>query len=185
MSPIDRKALKAKMREQEMEKYKAVKAVVFPLPDLRGPEGNAFVLLGMAHQLMKAQGITEAMYQEFHSQATSGNYEHLLETIQKWFTVAVPVVQYAPLEGSILDIPRTATIDGVADDDEDEDGDDDAGKLCVECGEANPQHAMTCIHHPEYVSPEQAAAAQDEALKALEAMGIIRRKNQEEQEDDG
>jgi hypothetical protein len=61
---------------------------VFVMPDLTGPQGNAFVLLGQAKQLMKDAGYPEEAMRSFHAEATSGDYDHLLATIRNWFRVA-------------------------------------------------------------------------------------------------
>jgi hypothetical protein len=58
--------------------------------DLTGPEGNAFVLLGWAQKtgrmikedLMILHGVTP---QEVLDEMTSGDYENLVETFDKYF----------------------------------------------------------------------------------------------------
>lgn len=99
--PIDRKALRERVKAAKEKQVEETKKIVFPLPDLRGPGGNAFVLLGEAHRLMKDNGISNAVHSVFHAEATSGDYEVLLRTIQKWFTVAVADTQYVPLPENI------------------------------------------------------------------------------------
>jgi len=56
------------------------------LGDLKGPEGNAFAVLGAAHKVAKANGMD---WEFIHSEATSGDYDHLLETLKKYFDVHV------------------------------------------------------------------------------------------------
>lgn len=50
--------------------------------DLTGPEGNAFVLLGYAKRYAKQ---LELDYATIKTEMTSGNYEHLIETFDKYF----------------------------------------------------------------------------------------------------
>lgn len=67
---------------------------VFVMPDLKGPEGNAFVLLGKADSALKNAGVSQEDRTHFHNQATSGDYDNLLETIMEWFTVVAPRTEY-------------------------------------------------------------------------------------------
>jgi hypothetical protein len=50
--------------------------------DLTGPEGNAFVLMGMASKFAKQLGLNK---DEIISDMMSGDYEHLLEVFEKHF----------------------------------------------------------------------------------------------------
>lgn len=50
--------------------------------DLTGPEGNAFVLLGYAHDYAKQLGLDGHVISE---EMMSGDYEHLIETFDKYF----------------------------------------------------------------------------------------------------
>lgn len=86
---VDRKAILRRAKAQQDAEIEKVKAIQFPLPDLNGPGGNAFVLLGSANRLMESAGISDVVRQLFHSEATSGEYEMVLATIQKWFTLTV------------------------------------------------------------------------------------------------
>lgn len=65
-----------------MSKYKTVAK---PYIDLRGPEGNAFVLLATASRLGKELGFTREQKEEIHKELTSGDYDHLVETFDKHF----------------------------------------------------------------------------------------------------
>lgn len=94
---VDMRKLKKKLGQEQEQTYDHIKGIYFPLPDLRGPQGNAFWLLGEAKRLMEAEGIVSFVMDEFHSEATSGDYDHLLATIRKWFTVVVPTTTYEPL----------------------------------------------------------------------------------------
>ena len=115
-----------------------VKEIIFPLPDLRGPGGNAFVLLGEAARLMKEKGISDSVQSQFHTVATSGNYEHLLDTLQDWFTVAVSVTQYVPLPSD----KRLSTLAPKGTDDPER-------EECIGCGRADGSHANGCTEVPE------------------------------------
>ena len=50
--------------------------------DLLGPDGNAFVLLSIAKDLCHKTGIE---WEPVKNEMTSGNYENLLLTIDKYF----------------------------------------------------------------------------------------------------
>jgi hypothetical protein len=50
--------------------------------DLTGPQGNAYCLLGTASKLSKQLGLDSASIQ---SEMTSGDYDHLVNTFDKYF----------------------------------------------------------------------------------------------------
>lgn len=50
--------------------------------DLTGPNGNAFYLLGTAGNLAKQLGLNS---KEIQSEMMKGDYEHLVETFDKYF----------------------------------------------------------------------------------------------------
>ena len=50
--------------------------------DLTGPDGNAFVLLGIAKDLCHKTGIEWGKVQ---AEMTSGDYENLIQTLDKYF----------------------------------------------------------------------------------------------------
>tara|TARA_R110000868_G_scaffold268036_4_gene527291 strand:+ start:3726 stop:3947 length:222 start_codon:yes stop_codon:yes gene_type:complete len=58
---------------------KAVKQIEI---DLSGPQGNAFMLIGMAGRLAKQLGMDE---EEVQTEMMSGDYDHLLSVIEKYF----------------------------------------------------------------------------------------------------
>lgn len=92
------KQLKARMAKERQRQREAVKAILYPLPDLKGPQGNAFALLGHAQALMKEAKIGDDQISLFMQEAKSGDYDHLLHTIAEWFTLCVPVTNYVPIE---------------------------------------------------------------------------------------
>lgn len=73
------------------------------LPDvsveLIGQDGNAFNILGLVTRAMKRAGHGDRV-EEFRTEATSGDYDHLLQTCMKWVSVGGPA---APLEDEELD----------------------------------------------------------------------------------
>ena len=56
------------------------------LPDVKlrmvGEDGNAFVILGRASSAMRRAGHGDRI-EEFRAEATSGDYDHLLQTTMK------------------------------------------------------------------------------------------------------
>jgi len=50
--------------------------------DLTGPQGNAYVLIGTAMNLARQFGYDDEVIKE---QMTSGNYEELVQTFDKYF----------------------------------------------------------------------------------------------------
>tara|TARA_Y100001937_G_scaffold12129_1_gene15350 strand:- start:570 stop:797 length:228 start_codon:yes stop_codon:yes gene_type:complete len=53
--------------------------------DLNGPEGNAFYLLGTAQSLCKQIGISVERKDEILDEMRSDDYEHLIQTFDKYF----------------------------------------------------------------------------------------------------
>lgn len=51
---------------------------------LVGEDGNAFAILGRVSRIMRRNGIHD-QWEEFHKEATSGDYNHLLMTVMTWF----------------------------------------------------------------------------------------------------
>ncbi len=60
-------------------------------PDIKvqlvGEDGNAFVVLGKVLRAMRRAGIDQDELDAFQKEATSGDYDHLLQTCMKWVTV--------------------------------------------------------------------------------------------------
>jgi len=52
-----------------------------------GEDGNAFAILGRVNREMRRAGLTAEERAEFTAEATSGDYDHLLATVMKWFDV--------------------------------------------------------------------------------------------------
>ena len=54
---------------------------------LVGQDGNAFAILGRVKRIMRRAGLPDSEWEAFHAEATSGNYDNLLLTVMKWFSV--------------------------------------------------------------------------------------------------
>lgn len=52
---------------------------------LVGYDGNAFSILARCRAAMRRAGISHETWEEFHTEATSGDYNHLLRTVMEWF----------------------------------------------------------------------------------------------------
>jgi len=62
-------------------KFPAVKV------NLVGQDGNAFAIVGRASAAARRGGVPQQEIKDFQREATSGDYDHLLMTIMKWFDV--------------------------------------------------------------------------------------------------
>lgn len=54
---------------------------------LVGQNGNAFNILGICTQAMKQANLLQTEIDNFMTEATSGDYNHLLQTVMAWFDV--------------------------------------------------------------------------------------------------
>ena len=55
--------------------------------DIRGPQGNAFALMGTAKSLARQLGYDKDEIDEIVNEMMQGDYEHLLDTFEKHFPV--------------------------------------------------------------------------------------------------
>lgn len=55
---------------------------------LSGEDGNAFAVLGRTMRALRNAGVSEEKVQEYHTEATSDDYDHLLQTTMKWVNVS-------------------------------------------------------------------------------------------------
>jgi len=55
---------------------------------LVGTDGNAFALMGRVTSALRRAGATKAETDEFYAEATSGDYDHLLQTCMAWVDVS-------------------------------------------------------------------------------------------------
>jgi hypothetical protein len=58
-----------------------------PKLKLVGEDGNAFAILGRAFSVARKAGWSKEKISQFQKEATSGNYDHLLQTCMKYFEV--------------------------------------------------------------------------------------------------
>lgn len=56
-----------------------------PQLQLVGMDGNAFSILGRARQAWRRSGNDMAEWETIHKEATSGDYNHLLQTMMEHF----------------------------------------------------------------------------------------------------
>jgi len=54
--------------------------------DLVGEDGNAFAILGRVCKAMKRAGVEQKEVEKFTKEATSGDYDNVLQTCMKWVT---------------------------------------------------------------------------------------------------
>lgn len=55
--------------------------------ELVGQDGNAFAILGRVQRELRRAGVPEPEVKEYIDEATSGDYDHLLQTTMRWVTV--------------------------------------------------------------------------------------------------
>lgn len=51
---------------------------------LTGEDGNAFFIMGRVMAAMRRAGVSKDEIDAYHQEASSGNYDHLLQTTMKW-----------------------------------------------------------------------------------------------------
>jgi hypothetical protein len=54
---------------------------------LSGEDGNGFMIVGRVSREMRRAGVPIDEISAFTNEATSGNYDHLLQTAMAWVTV--------------------------------------------------------------------------------------------------
>jgi len=69
-------------KEMSMVKYPDIEV------SLVGEDGNAFAILGKVQLEMRRRGVDRKEVKEFFDEATSGDYDHLLQTAMNWVTVS-------------------------------------------------------------------------------------------------
>lgn len=55
--------------------------------ELLGKDSNAFVLIGITRTALRRAGASSAEISEFTAEATSGDYNNVLNTIGKWVEI--------------------------------------------------------------------------------------------------
>ena len=61
--------------------------ITVDLGNLRGPDGNAFAILGRVGRALRDAGLTDAVVTQYTEEATAGDYEHLLAVTRRWVVV--------------------------------------------------------------------------------------------------
>jgi hypothetical protein len=51
---------------------------------LTGEDGNAFAILGRTTRALRQAGLDQDEIDQYHAEATSGDYDHLLQTTMRW-----------------------------------------------------------------------------------------------------
>jgi hypothetical protein len=54
---------------------------------LTGEDGNAFAVMGKVGKALKRAGVDKAEVDKFYAEATSGDYDHLLQVCMKYVEV--------------------------------------------------------------------------------------------------
>ena len=79
--------------------------------DLNGPEGNAFCLLGTAMSLCKQIGISVERRDEIIDEMRSDDYEHLIQTFDKYFGKLVDLHDgLTDIEQKVINTPLDSNI---------------------------------------------------------------------------
>jgi hypothetical protein len=55
---------------------------------LTGKNGNAFMIIGPVQKALREAGVPKEEVSQFHAEATSGDYDNLLQTCIRWVDVA-------------------------------------------------------------------------------------------------
>ena len=55
--------------------------------ELIGHDGNAFTVLGRCRKAAREAGLSEDEIATFMTEATAGDYDHLLQTAMRWFDI--------------------------------------------------------------------------------------------------
>lgn len=76
---VSSKLLDRNGKQMSEVKYPEVKKV-----KLIGEDGNAFAILGRVMKAMKVAGLPKEVVDEYYKEATSGDYDHLLQTTLRW-----------------------------------------------------------------------------------------------------
>lgn len=55
---------------------------------LTGRDGNAFAILGAVQKALQSAKVPKEQIKEFYNEATSGDYDNLLQVAMKWVVVS-------------------------------------------------------------------------------------------------
>jgi hypothetical protein len=56
--------------------------------NLSGEDGNAFAIIGRTTKEMRKAGVSKSEIDAFVKEATSGDYDHLIQTVMRWVKVS-------------------------------------------------------------------------------------------------
>jgi len=85
---IEKASIEAPTEPPEEAPEEAPKEKQKPKVRLVGSDGNAFSILGKVSAALKKAGYSPEEVKEFQTDATSGDYDHLLQTAMKWADVS-------------------------------------------------------------------------------------------------
>lgn len=54
---------------------------------LSGEDGNAFMMIGKTRRALKRHGVSDEEIEQFSTEATSGDYDNVINTIGRWVEV--------------------------------------------------------------------------------------------------
>ncbi|MFW6008148.1 MAG: hypothetical protein ACOCP8_02680 [archaeon] len=55
--------------------------------ELSGQDGNAYMIIGRVSKALRTNGVEEDQIKQFREEATSGNYDNLIQVCNKWVSV--------------------------------------------------------------------------------------------------
>lgn len=58
-----------------------------PTLKLSGEDGNVFFIMGRAVRVLRNEGYTQEEIEQYEEESTSGDYDHWLMVLHKWFNV--------------------------------------------------------------------------------------------------
>lgn len=74
--------------EEEYEDLEERKQIKPRYPDievqLTGEDGNSFFIVGRVRMALRDNGVDSVAIRDFTEEATSGDYDHMLQTVMKW-----------------------------------------------------------------------------------------------------
>tara|TARA_R100000963_G_C4630747_1_gene95908 strand:+ start:950 stop:1174 length:225 start_codon:yes stop_codon:yes gene_type:complete len=60
-----------------------------PVLDLSNCDGNAYAIIGRASKAIRQTGATKEYIQQFRAEATSGDYDHVMATVERYCEVDI------------------------------------------------------------------------------------------------
>lgn len=71
---------------------------VYLLPDLKGPQGNAFFMMAEVLGLLRRTGYTPEECALIQSEMMSGDYDHFLDCVFRYCEVYMQVNDFVPID---------------------------------------------------------------------------------------